>query len=66
MDEILKQLVECVSHIIEGVAIWWLVEKIKEHKKQQKKKTFQAQASKQKLGRSSSGGAIPLLLEIIS
>ena len=38
MDEILKQLVECVSHIIEGVAIWWLIEKIKEHKKQQKKK----------------------------
>lgn len=38
MDEVITQLVGCVSNIIEAVAVWWLIDKLKEHKKQQKKK----------------------------
>ena len=38
MNEILTQLAECISHIVEAVAVWWLIDKLKEHKKQQKKK----------------------------
>lgn len=38
MNEIFTQLAECISHIVEAVAVWWLIDKLKEHKKQQKKK----------------------------